>query len=474
MVLSVITVKLLVSVSCKMDALQELKDMRSKAKQSFPYFIKHIFPLSFKKTRFVRASHTWEWAKRIQNNKNTATLSARKHLKSTTIHAFVMWKIFRMEENSNERWLYMSYNQPMSVYHTQDIKNYIQANPHFAGIKDLSPGGSTIHYTWNNNDSFRCTPSSILRFNRGWHGKGVICDDILADPTNELNFTIIDKITRVFNEQVMSLPEEGGEVHLVGTAQHQMDLFFKLKDNPHWNWAEYKAILNEKNKEILWPELFSYERLCQIRTNEIGEKAFNKEYMCVPIWSEEAYFQRTEIMNIVKEFKTVKRPASEWKERMSVVAGLDIGKKAHPSHLVVFQLKHGFYTQIFEMFMERWDYSKQVDYINDLIKFYQIDELRYDDTRSEMEGFRERGLLGPEWIPIVFGAKNKFDMASNFSRLVNQNKITLLNKQRQIDSILSVNNELQAPETSIGHGDAFWSVGLALYKEQNTAGYLAI
>ncbi|KKK63099.1 hypothetical protein LCGC14_2997720, partial [marine sediment metagenome] len=104
---------------------------------------------------------------------------------------------------------------------------------------------------------FTCDPSGILTFNRGWHGEGVICDDILMDPTTPLNLTMIDKINRIFFEQVMSLPKEGGELHLVGTAQHAQDLFFQLKNNISWNWAEHKAIVNEANKEVLWPELFS-------------------------------------------------------------------------------------------------------------------------------------------------------------------------------------------------------------------------
>jgi len=378
----------------------------------------------------------------------------------------------------------------MSIYHTTNIKQLIQANPYFTQVRisdrpiiqDLTQGKAFIDYTWGDGSRFRCTPSGILTFNRGWHGDGVICDDILADPTNELNFTVIEKISRTFFEQVMSLPKEGGQIHLVGTAQHQTDLFFQLKPNKRWNWAEYKAILNEKKKRVLWPELFSYKRLCEIRNEELGDKAFNKEYMCSPVWTEEAYFQRDEIMRVVKDIKESKRPASEYKDKqVQIVAGLDIGKKTHPSHFVIFALTQNHYTQIYEKFMDAWDYSRQVDFINGLIEFHLIDRLNYDDTRAELEGFRERRLIDSRiWKPIVFKITTKFDMASNFSRLVNHKEeevhkpqITLLNRQRQIDSILSVNNELKAPESEIGHGDAFWSIALAVYKEKGRYGYIA-
>jgi len=458
-------------------AYEEIKEYSQKAKESFPFFIKHIFPLSFKKTQFSRAPHTWNWAERIQKNKRTATLSARKHLKSTTIYAYMMWLIFKLVSNEKESWLYMSYNQKMSTYHTENIKILIQSNPFFSGIKDLTHGSTQIDYTWGKGDRFRCMPSGILTFNRGWHGDGVICDDILADPTNELNFTVIDKINRTFREQVMSLPKEGGRIHLVGTAQHQQDLFFQLKDNTGWDWAEYRAITNEANKMVLWPELFSYERLMEIRDIEVGEKAFKKEYMCSPIWSEEAYFQREELMSVVDpNLEESKVSASTYKSRQTLIyAGYDIGKKTHPSHFTVFKLFKGHWTQLYEIFMDGWDYTKQIELINGLVEFFLIDVINYDDTRSELESFRERRIINPRiWNPVVFKISTKFDMASNFSRLVNKKNITLLNRQRMIDSILSVSNELKAPESILGHGDAFWGVALALYSKVPYKPYIAV
>ncbi|MCH7534274.1 MAG: hypothetical protein IH948_00730 [Bacteroidetes bacterium] len=456
-----------------MNDIQKLKDIQDRAKEDFSYFIKYVFPLSFRKGQIVKAPHTWDWAKRIQTNKRTATLSARKHLKSTTIYAYIMWIIFRLEEKENVKWLYMSYNQKMSVYHTENIKNLIRSNPYFSGIKDSTSALSMLDYTWGNN-RFQCTPSGILTFNRGWHGEGVICDDILQDPTSELNFTIIDKINRIFMEQVMSLPKEGGRIHLVGTAQHQTDLFFQLKENPSWDWAEHKAILNEKEEKPLWPELFSYERLCEIRRDEIGEKAFKKEYMCSPVWTEEAFFQRDELMEVVN-VKTERVAASVWKRGGYVFAGLDIGKKAHPSHVSIFWRYQNHTTMLYQEFMWGWDYTKQIEHMEWLTKLYLIDEIRYDDTRGELESFREQNLIDKRlWVPFNFSRDTKFKIAGNFSKMVNNKEVSLINNQKMIDSVLSVNNDLQAPQTSEGHGDAFWSIALGLYERPVGGGYISI
>src|SRR3990167_11336904 len=154
-----------------------------RCKEEFPYFIEYIFPFSF--SSFTEAPHLTEWAKRIQYNSKTATLSARKHLKSTLMYAYIMWRIFKMDDS--EDWLYMSYTEPLSAYHTKNIKKLINANMFFKNIKDLKLAESILRYSWDNKKFFSVVPASIRRFNRGWHGRGVICDDILADPTNELN-----------------------------------------------------------------------------------------------------------------------------------------------------------------------------------------------------------------------------------------------------------------------------------------------
>jgi len=45
---------------------------------------------------------------------------------------------------------------------------------------------------------------------------------------------------------------------------------------------------------------------------------------------------------------------------------------------------------------------------------------------------------------------------------VTKGAIRFQNSQRMIRSILSVNNNLEALETTDGHGDAFWSIAMAL------------
>jgi len=430
-----------------------------KALNSFPYFVENIFYLSFE--GYSVPKHLVTWADQMQKNKFTARLSARKHLKTTLIQAYIMWKIFKSSKKDLEI-LYLSYKADIAQYHTRNLKEYIRRNPYFEDAKNLTPAESIMRYNWDGEHKIVVEPEGILSFKRGRHPDIVICDDILADPASLLNVSVVEKINRMFFEDVMSLPKEGGELHLVGTAQHPSDLFFQIRKKKRFEWYECTAIVDEKNKTVLWPENFPYDRLIQIRDDEIGEKAFRKEYMCSPVYSEECYLTRESILLVVNPEA---KPATDIDPRERVIAGWDIGKHVHPSHIAVFiKGANGKLFMIFQMFMDNMAYKDQLDYIKGLVERMKIDEIYYDATRGELEGFMEQGIMDRRiFKPVIFKHTLKFAMAAELEKRVNAKTIELLNNSRMINQITTVNNDLQAIETSEGHGDAFWSIAMACY-----------
>jgi hypothetical protein len=60
-------------------------------------------------------------------------------------------------------------------------------------------------------------------------------------------------------------------------------------------------------------------------------------------------------------------------------------------------------------------------------------------------------------------------MAHVFEEFVHGGNLRLIQDERQRQQILSVSNELKAPETPMGHGDAFFSISLALLACHETA-----
>ena len=70
-----------------------------------------------------------------------------------------------------------------------------------------------------------------------------------------------------------------------------------------------------------------------------------------------------------------------------------------------------------------------------------------------------------------FSTKSKNTMAQIFEQYVHSGNLKLLSDERQRQQILSVNNELKAPETPMGHGDAFFSIAMALQAAYESSVY---
>ena len=60
-------------------------------------------------------------------------------------------------------------------------------------------------------------------------------------------------------------------------------------------------------------------------------------------------------------------------------------------------------------------------------------------------------------------------MAQVFEKFAHEGILKLIKDERQKQQILSVSNELKAPDTPMGHGDAFFSIAMALQAVHDTA-----
>ena len=444
---------------------QKLTEFLNRAANDFSFFVKWIyFKYSFpKELGYECPVHVVEWSDIFQKNKNVSLLSARKHLKSITAYAYVMWRIFRNMKDADYELLYLSYNSDMAAYHLANVKRLIEINPFFYQLIHKTDAQSILHCQKpGGRGRISIEPAGILTFKRGRHPHEVICDDILADPTNVMEPAIIDKITRTFFEDILSLPKEDGfGVKLVGTAQHETDIFFQLKDKKSFSWHMYPAIQDELNQIVLWNSIFSWQRLLEIK-DEIGPKAFLKEYMCIPVHTADSFFTQEQILSVVD--KGLVAPHKIEDRFITVIAGWDIGKHVHPSHFSAFRDDGTHITQVCNIFMDNMEYIRQVELVNMLVENLSIDKVYVDITRGEMEGFLEQRMLNPtKFIPIRFNLKIKNSLAAEFEKKVTTKTIKLLNHDRMIRQILTVNNDLNAMTTVEGHGDAFWSIALACY-----------
>jgi len=414
------------------------------------------------------------WCHILQAHQRTSIVSARFHCKSTIHLGYVAWHIYcklvlNQGNNPYYEWLYMGYLEDLSIHLLKHLKRFITILPEYFGeLKDNTRSEGIIDYSLNDK-RFICEPTGILTFKRGRHPNVLICDDILKDPDTKMDISQLKKVERIFIEEVESMPKE--EIHVCGTPQDRQDLFAKLEKMPEYYSGKFPAIKSFEEKIVLWDEAYPFDVLMN-RRKSYGEKSFNKEFMCRAMRSEEGYVSEMALDKITKPKLKNYSISKKIKLNNYCYAGFDIGKRSHPSHLVILCERRrkflygseprGYLTQVHSKWMDGWDYKDQLEYIREAINFFGVERLLYDDTRAEFEGFNESGNLPAEMQGVVFTQKSKFKMAAYLDVYISNESLNLISEERQKNQILTVDNDLKAFQSTEGHGDAFFSLCLAV------------
>jgi hypothetical protein len=286
----------------------------------------------------------------------------------------------------------------------------------------------------------------------------LIADDVLRDPENPLNATQLSKVEDHFLTESMFIPLKGVPVIVLGTPMMPGDLLTKLQKDDRFMSRVLPALDPVPNRRVLMPELYDEKWL--LEQQKARPKSFASEFLLVPQFSTESYFEGEDIEKCedknLRSFPVTKKYELESGEE--IFGGFDIGKKRHPSHLVLFKKIGSKIEQIHQSWLDGWAFSDQVEYLNEVAENFKITKGYIDNTRGELE---DRGL-DRAWYPMHFTLKAKNTMAQIFETYVHSGNLSLIRDERQKQQILSVNNELKAPETPMGHGDAFFSIALAL------------
>lgn len=431
---------------------------------SFASFFFEVFALGIRRVegRFAFGKHLLTWCHILQAYKKTSIKAPRFHIKTTLALGYIAWKLARTMHGLESRyheWDFMGYTSKLAEYHLKRLKRYIRNLPEYFGeFRDLTESDIILHYGHNGNE-FECWPWGITGFNRGRHPNGMVLDDILRDPTVKLDLTVLEELSRTFKEEIMPMPKE--ELHLFGTAQDEEDLFKEVSEMPEFYAREFEAAMDFDKKIALWPEVYPFERLISIREN-IGEKAFNKEYQGRPARGEDNFFKPDEYDALTYERLKNYELTGHIKLKEFAYGGFDIGKKSHPSHLCVFGVRKGKLIQVLDKWLDRWNYTDQLDYLKQAIQFFNIQSLYYDNTRSEFEGFYEQGQLPAAMTGIEMTRKMQFAAATELDALCSKKQIMLIKDKRTRRQMLKVDNDLKSLADKEGHGDCFKSLLLAV------------
>lgn len=451
------------------------------AEDGFPLFVEHIFSQSLdilKDGKFTGGAFVYDIADWLQKNKKTLRVSARDHFKTMSFYAHIMWKIYRLYYTEKNREInYFSYGESMAAYHLAKIKVAIKCNPYFEGIIDLkAQADSILSYSWDGKKKITVHPRGLMEFKRGIHCHDIYVDDPFQDPENKMVPTKIIRINQTMKTQILDMFQD--ECHIAGTAQTNHDFFFDDDFVSRFSRRILPAVVDQKNKIPLWPEWMGWEELMS-KKRERGEKVFNQEYLCSPVYSENAFVDSKERLYSVVNDKLKNFSITDWEKELErreekgedmdtdKVAGWDLGKKGHPAHFTIYEKIGKKRIQRHDKWFDHVDYTEQLEYIRQHIEAFGAYRVYYDATRGELEMLEETGELGGEFEGVHFTFKGKHKMAGAFDRAITNKEIELINIPRSLNQMLIVTNDLQAPETPEGHGDSFWSTGLSFMDQED-------
>ena len=439
---------------------------------SFWEFLRDVWSQSFDHPEYFKAWHVGVLAEDIerclQEGKNYVAVLPRFHFKSTILgHAFSVWQLLKSTRDCSV--LYLSYSDQMARYHISEMNKAVNRNPQIKDwMKNKSPKADySFRYSINGNP-MEVAHGGLFSFKRGMHVNGaLIADDVLRDPDNPLNLGQIYKVEDHFLTESMFIPLKGVPVIVLGTPMMPGDLLTKLQEDDRFMSRTLPALDPVPGRRVLMPELYSEEWLLQ--QQKARPKSFASEFLLVPHLSTESYFEPEDITKC--EVRSLQNHSAykdyELKDMDNLFAGFDVGKKKHPSHLVIFRRNGSEIEQVHQSWLDNWNYSDQIDYLNEVAKNFNIQKGYIDNTRGELE---DRGL-NRVWKSMSFTTKSKNTMAQVMEHYVHSGNLRLLADERQRQQILSVNNELKAPQTPMGHGDAFFSISMALLAVYETGIY---
>lgn len=455
--------------------------------RGFYWFIDRIYRYSFEpKEKFVTGPYIEKVAERYELNRFTIDVTGRGHFKSSRLHADIMYAMFTDDGQGFEA-PYFSFSKEMAQYQVKKLKQEISYNPFFATISDMKvQAESVLGYRWKDSDGLMSVePRGLLGNSRGLHSERLYVDDPLKteddSPGAPPDPVSIRKINAAMRSDILPMLKLGGICRIVSTPQTVYDFFFDQRGfGSKFSIDITPAILDEVNKVVLWPELWSWKRLQEERKVMNDEDKFAREYLVQPASTSRSYVKKDKLLAVSSATSLEFAPHPELEDH-DIVGGHDIGKTRHPSYLALFDKvfvkvdEEGKdiyrFDQIFSKWMDNWEYGRQVEYLNTICEFFHVSSLRVDGTRGEFDSFEEQKKLDKAIELFSMGGfRKKSSIAACFQTLVNNGLISIVNERRTLNHILLVDGNLNSAEIlngpERGHGDSFWGIALGVWSTE--------
>ncbi len=233
--------------------------------------------------RFLVSEHHEEWDRLVTKEKRICVLAPRDHSKTFFFDfAYPIWKAITQPNGIG---FIFSATSPQAERILDDIKTELETNPK---LQWLVPKKKTL---WSSkvirlSNGHRIYARGFGTKVRGAHPNWIVVDDGLNDETaySEL---VRKKQIDYFYTAITNMIIPGGQIIVVGTPFHQMDLYADLEKNPEYVFKRYQAM--KKDGVPLWPERYDKKRL-DAKQREIGTVRFTREFQCEPIGDDMSLF----------------------------------------------------------------------------------------------------------------------------------------------------------------------------------------
>ncbi|MDY0278493.1 MAG: hypothetical protein RBQ97_10470 [Acholeplasma sp.] len=221
--------------------------------------------------------HIW------QNNSKSCIKAPREHLKTTSACEYLIKRLYERDYALDIVYLHKS--KDVAIEKLRDIQMMIERNLLLSTAMKIDQAKN-----WKDGE-IRLLDGSTIYVNAygasliGRHPHIIVLDDIIDQ---EIIFSDLknDKAIRKFYSEIYPMITSAGsdkKIIVIGTAQREDDIYENLPSD--FITKTLRAVVDEDKKEILEPNLFTWETLMKVKADmceKFGEKYWLKEYMNMP------------------------------------------------------------------------------------------------------------------------------------------------------------------------------------------------
>jgi len=266
-----------------------------------------------------------EWINLFENSQYASLLAPRGHGKTVLVSSYLTWRIVR---DPNIRILTVTINQDKANEMMTLVQIALERNEKLIeifgqqkGFTDWSRSSLRVLRSGKGGKAHKEPTFSVAGVTAsmvGGHYDIIVLDDI-TDQNNSRTEHRRRDLVDWYNSTLTPMLEPDGQIISIGTRWHEADIHSYLQKLDNFESRTYKAILDEDNKEVLWPEQWTYDEL-MVRKAGMGSLSFQMQYQNEIVSHEDSPIQREWVEHAMNKYKMIPQPFTTY-------MGVDLSSK---------------------------------------------------------------------------------------------------------------------------------------------------